>query len=76
MVLLKMSKESIFDKCLRTFATKGIQVVLEEDGGAEETATEQIADRLGIPWGEWKRKLVDNLRPGAWLVDLKRYEAL
>jgi hypothetical protein len=22
--------------------------------------------------GEWKRKLVDNIRPGAWLVDLKR----
>jgi hypothetical protein len=24
--------------------------------------------------GEWKRKLVDNLRPGAWLVDLKRVD--
>lgn len=22
--------------------------------------------------GEWKRKLVDNIRPGVWLVDLKR----
>jgi hypothetical protein len=21
---------------------------------------------------EWKRKLVDNIRPGAWLIDLKR----
>jgi hypothetical protein len=25
--------------------------------------------------GEWKRKLVDNIRPGAWLVDLKRVDA-
>ena len=24
--------------------------------------------------GEWKRKLVDNERPGAWLVDLKRID--
>jgi len=24
--------------------------------------------------GEWKRKLVDNIRPGAWLVDLKRVD--
>jgi hypothetical protein len=24
--------------------------------------------------GQWKRKLVENLRPGAWLVDLKRVD--
>jgi len=24
--------------------------------------------------GEWKRKLVENLRPGAWLIDLKRVD--
>jgi hypothetical protein len=24
--------------------------------------------------GEWKRKLIDNIRPGAWLVDLKRVD--
>jgi len=24
--------------------------------------------------GEWKRKLVDNIRPGAWLIDLKRID--
>src|ERR1700722_1314075 len=24
--------------------------------------------------GEWKRKLVDNIRPGAWLIDLKRVD--
>ena len=24
--------------------------------------------------GEWKRKLVDNLRPGAWLIDFKRVD--
>jgi hypothetical protein len=24
--------------------------------------------------GEWKRKLVENLRPGAWLVDFKRVD--
>jgi hypothetical protein len=26
--------------------------------------------------GEWKRKLVDELRPGAWLVDLKRVDPM
>ncbi len=26
--------------------------------------------------GEWKRKLVDNERPGAWLVDLKRVDPM
>ena len=24
--------------------------------------------------GEWKRRLVDNIRPGAWMVDLKRVD--
>jgi len=26
--------------------------------------------------GEWKRTLVDNERPGAWLVDLKRVDPM
>jgi hypothetical protein len=28
----------------------------------------------GFMEGMWKRKLVENLRPGAWLVDLKRVD--
>ena len=31
-------------------ANRRIEIVLEEDGGPEETAAEQIADRHDIPW--------------------------
>jgi hypothetical protein len=38
-----------------------------------QTATVQDETWIVLD-GEWKRKLVDNLRPGAWLVDLKRVD--
>lgn len=38
-----------------------------------QTVTVQDETWVSIE-GEWKRKLVDNLRPGAWLVDLKRVD--
>jgi hypothetical protein len=38
-----------------------------------QTAT--VQDEIWVLMnGEWKRKLVDNIRPGAWLVDLKRVD--
>jgi hypothetical protein len=38
-----------------------------------QTVTVQDETWVSIA-GEWKRKLVDNLRPGAWLVDLRRVD--
>jgi hypothetical protein len=38
-----------------------------------QTATVQDETWI-LMHGEWKRKLVDNIRPGAWLVDLKRVD--
>ena len=38
-----------------------------------QTTTVQ-AETWVLMEGEWKRKLVDNERPGAWLVDLKRID--
>jgi hypothetical protein len=38
-----------------------------------QTTTVQ-AETWVLMEGEWKRKLVDNERPGAWLIDLKRID--
>ena len=38
-----------------------------------QTATVQDETWILVQ-GEWKRKLADNIRPGAWLVDLKRVD--
>ncbi len=38
-----------------------------------QTTTVQ-AETWVLKEGEWKRKLVDNERPGAWLIDLKRID--
>lgn len=38
-----------------------------------QTTTVQ-AETWILKEGEWKRKLVDNERPGAWLIDLKRID--
>jgi len=38
-----------------------------------QTTTVQ-AETWVLTEGEWKRKLVDNERPGAWLIDLKRID--
>ena len=38
-----------------------------------QTATVQDETWIWLQ-GEWKRKLVDNIRPGAWLIDLKRID--